>query len=127
MSFIDPAVTLHDTQGSMASSNVEEVNCTNSQSTEVGTTQDVAQDSHPQETQNAQQIYRRHRRSNPDPTDKMIQYLRNRRNCNRDEKVDAKCDGIDLLFPGHDDAFKKLIKANTNKSKIRYRTNFDGR
>lgn len=67
----------------MASPNVKEVNCTNSQSTGDETTQDIAQGSSPQkyvgrfEIQNAQHIYRRHRRSNPHPypTDKIIQYL----------------------------------------------------
>lgn len=59
MSFIDPAVTLNESQGSMASLNVEEDNSTNSQSTRDETTQDIAQDSRLQETQNAQQIYRK--------------------------------------------------------------------
>ncbi|CAH2109305.1 unnamed protein product [Euphydryas editha] len=121
MNFIDPAITLNETQGSMASLNVEEVNSTNSQSTGDVTTQDVAQDTRPQETQNAQQIYRRHRRSNPDPDpiDRMIQYLQNRRDRNRSEdKVDVKCDGVDLLFLGYADTFKKLSKRTQIKAKF---------
>ncbi|KAL4714333.1 hypothetical protein ACJJTC_009685 [Scirpophaga incertulas] len=119
MSFIDPAITLNETQGSMASLNVEEVNSTNSQSTADETTQDVAQDSRPQETQNAQQIYRRRRRSNPDPTDRMIQYLQKRRDCNRSkDKVDVRCDGVDLLFLGYADTFKKLSKRTQIKAKF---------
>ncbi|KAL4720699.1 hypothetical protein ACJJTC_007217 [Scirpophaga incertulas] len=90
MSFIDPAITLNETQ-----------------------------DSRPQETQNAQQIYRRHRRSNPDPTDRMIQYLQKRRDCNRSkDKVDVRCDGVDLLFLGYADTFKKLSKRTQIKAKF---------
>lgn len=45
------------------------------------------------------------------PTDRMVEYLENRRKQNsNDEKVTVKCDGIDLLFLGYADSFKKLSK-----------------
>lgn len=64
-----------------------------------------------QQSGSSHQIYRRQRRINMNPTDRMIDYLENRRKHNsNDEKVMVKCDGIDLLFLGYADSFKKLSK-----------------
>lgn len=64
-----------------------------------------------QQSGSSHQIYRRKRRINMNPTDRMVEYLENRRKQNsNDEKVTVKCDGIDLLFLGYADSFKKLSK-----------------
>ncbi|XP_023938139.2 uncharacterized protein LOC112045958 [Bicyclus anynana] len=61
------------------------------------------------ETSTVQESYRRNKR-NSDPTDRIVEYLQNRKSARKrnDCKTEVKCDGVDLLFLGYSDTFKKL-------------------
>ncbi|XP_045766750.1 transcription factor Adf-1-like [Maniola jurtina] len=99
MSFMDPSFSPNDTQISieLSSANVEhDTSSTSGQSREV---KQEIEFSAVEETHNEQEIY------------PMVQYLHNRRRSRtRDDKVEVKCDGVDLLFLGYADTFKKLSK-----------------
>lgn len=123
MSFLESSTTPNQTESSIIldneSSQHEETSRTNSSvANEESANQLTPSTSYdattvPENTQqsgSSHQIYRRKRRINMNPTDRMVEYLENRRKQNSNEKVTVKCDGIDLLFLGYADSFKKLSK-----------------
>ncbi|CAG5049796.1 unnamed protein product [Parnassius apollo] len=124
MSFLESSTTPNQTESSIIldneSSQHEETSSTNSSvANEESANQSTPSTSYdattvPENTQqsgSSHQIYRRQQRINMNPTDRMVEYLENRRKQNSNyEKFTVKCDSIDLLFLGYADSFKKLSK-----------------
>lgn len=121
MSFLDSSTTPNQTESSIIvdndSSQNEETNNTISSMVNEESNQPTTSISSNATTDNSQQsgsshqIYRRQRRISNNPTERMVEYLENRRRQNsNDDKVTVKCDGVDLLFLGYADSYKKLSK-----------------